>query len=176
MAREHAGLKAWTILYSQELSSSHGADSGIVSSPSQQFLWLRCHYAVSLTQPLLSLFPGVNVQMTSILMFHQFRYLQLRSARLCPQNWRPHSLCIPAVWRKFYLAFSQDLILCGKDHWADASLETSILTFSNQGSIVAYPAYLHNFHFLFLTFIFISQISFNNPLPWVALEYCFRWT
>lgn len=45
-------------------------------------------------------------------------------------------------------SLAQELLLCGTDSHVDASPSVTILASSSLGTIVIYPLYPHNFHFL----------------------------
>lgn len=52
----------------------------------------------------------------------------------------------------------QELLFCGKKSCMDTSWNTNILTPSNLGSIIFYPPYPHNVHFLLPSLIHITQL------------------
>lgn len=87
-----------------------------------------------------------------------------------------HFLPIPNVRRKFRWAVS---LLCGYSH-VDAFPNATTLSSSSRQSIIIYPLYLHNLHFLqplpsFIPLLIHYNHFSSNSLPWVLLKLFIRW-
>lgn len=84
------------------------------------------------------------VQIGSSLYSLQFILLQLRHAMLLLQS----QITLYKGKVSFRHFFPQELPHWGTESYMDASMNTKILTFSNQDSVIIYPPYHHNFNFL----------------------------
>lgn len=160
----------WTGAVQSSLSSSDKC-SKLFTRPCRGLL-IRLFTQMKHCKPIStsSPFSGKRVQTSSTLSFHSLRsllspfyYTHEVESRTFPF----YSICKEVVPPR--QPFSWILLLRERNSHVDASLSASS---SSQGSITIYPPYLHNYYFLLPPFTCISQTSFNNPLPQVALETC----
>lgn len=92
--------------------------------------------------------------MSPVLYFHLYNQAILESNH-------PHFLFSKGQKKvPFRQLFSQELPVYGTESCVSASLNITVLIFLIPVSIIIYPSYLHNLHFLQPPFSFISQTSF----------------